>query len=33
MPWPEVRAVATDDELRAMYAYLHSLSAVEGPAK
>lgn len=33
MPWPEVRAVATDDELRAMYAYLHSLPPVEGPAK
>jgi hypothetical protein len=33
MPWPEVRAVATDDELRAMYAYLHSLPLVEGPAK
>jgi hypothetical protein len=33
MPWPEVRAVATDDELRAMYAYLHNLPPVEGPAK
>lgn len=33
MPWPEVRAAATDDELRAMYAYLHSLPPVEGPAK
>jgi len=31
MPWPEFRAVATDDELRAMYAYLHSLPAVDGP--
>jgi len=33
MPWPEVRAVTTDDELKAMYAYLHSLPPVEGPAK
>jgi len=33
MPWPEVRAVATDDELKAMYAYLHSLPPVEGPAQ
>jgi cytochrome c553 len=33
MPWPMVRAVATDDELKAMYAYLHSLPPVEGPAK
>jgi cytochrome c553 len=33
MPWSEVRADATDDELKAMYAYLHSLPPVEGPAK
>lgn len=33
MPWPEVRAVATDEELKAIYAYLHSLPPVEGPAK
>ncbi len=33
MPWPEVRAAATDDELKAIYAYLHSLPPVEGPAK
>ncbi len=25
MPWPMVRAVATNDELKAIYAYLHSL--------
>ena len=31
MPWPMVRAVATDDELKAMYAYLHSLPVVESP--
>jgi cytochrome c553 len=33
MPWPMVRASTTDEELRAMYAYLHSLPPVEGPAK
>jgi cytochrome c553 len=33
MPWPMVRAATTDDELKAMYAYLHSLPPVEGPAK
>jgi len=29
MPWPMVRAVGTDDELKAMYAYLHSLPVVD----
>jgi mono/diheme cytochrome c family protein len=33
MPWPMVRASATDDELKAMYAYLHNLPFVEGPAR
>lgn len=33
MPWPTVRAATTDDELKAIYAYLHSLSPVAGPAK
>ena len=33
MPWPEFRAAATDDELRAMYAYLSGLPLVEGPAR
>ncbi len=33
MPWPEVRAATTDDELKAIYAYLHSLPPLEGPAK
>jgi mono/diheme cytochrome c family protein len=33
MNWPMVRAVTTDDELKAMYAYLHSLQPIEGPAK
>ncbi len=33
MPWPMVRAATTDDELKAMYAYLHSLPPVEGRAK
>jgi mono/diheme cytochrome c family protein len=31
MPWPVVRAAATDAELKAMYDYLHSLPPVEGP--
>jgi cytochrome c553 len=33
MPWTEFQAATTDDELKAMYAYLHSLPSVEGPAK
>ncbi len=33
MPWPTVRAVTTDDELKAMYAYLHSLPPVDSPTK
>lgn len=33
MPWPMVRAATTDDELKAMYAYLHSLPAAESPTK
>jgi cytochrome c553 len=33
MPWSTVRAAATDDELKAMYAYLHSLSPTGGPAQ
>ncbi len=31
MPWQMVRAVTTDDELKAMYTYLHSLPTVENP--
>ena len=33
MPWKDVSAFASDDDLKAMYAYLHSLPPVEGPAK
>jgi mono/diheme cytochrome c family protein len=33
MPWPMVRAVTTDDELKDIYAYLHSLQLVESPTK
>ncbi|MBP7694147.1 MAG: c-type cytochrome [Anaerolineales bacterium] len=33
MPWPSVRAATTDDELKAIYAYLISLPFVEGPAR
>ena len=31
MPWPMVRAVTTDADLEAIYAYLHSLPPVESP--
>jgi mono/diheme cytochrome c family protein len=31
MPWIRMRAVVTNDELKAIYTYLHSLSPVEGP--
>jgi hypothetical protein len=33
MPWPIVRAATTDEQLKAIYAYLHSLPLVEGPAR
>ncbi len=33
MPWSGVRAATTDDELKAMYAYLRSLPPAEGPAR
>lgn len=33
MPWQTVRAATTDDELKAMYAYLHSLPPMESPAR
>ena len=33
MPWPTVRAVTTDDELKAMYVYLHSLPPVDSSTK
>lgn len=33
MPWPAVRAATTDDELKAIYAYLKNLPPVDGPAK
>lgn len=33
MPWDEFRAAASDDELKAMYAYLHSLPPAESPPK
>ena len=33
MPWPMVRVSTTDDELKAMYSYLHSLPPVESPTK
>ena len=33
MPWLEVRESTTDDELKAIYAYLHSLPPVENPVR
>jgi hypothetical protein len=30
MPWPVVRAVTSDDDLKAMYTYLHNLPPVQG---
>lgn len=33
MNWPMVRAVTTDDELKAMYAYLHGLPVKNTPSK
>jgi hypothetical protein len=30
MPWPVVRAVTSDDDLKAMYNYLHNLPPVQG---
>ena len=33
MPWPMIRAVTTDDELKAMYAYLRSLAVIESPIR
>ena len=33
MPWPTVRAVASDADLHDMYTYLHSLPAVASPVK
>jgi hypothetical protein len=31
MPWQMVRAATTDDELRAMFSYLHALPPLESP--
>jgi mono/diheme cytochrome c family protein len=33
MPWQAVRAATTDDELRAMFSYLHSLPPLESPTQ
>lgn len=33
MPWTEFRAAATDDELKSMYTYLHSLPPLESPTR
>jgi mono/diheme cytochrome c family protein len=31
MPWRQISAFASDADLKAMYAYLHSLTPIEGP--
>jgi len=33
MPWKEISAFATDDDLKAIYAYLHGLTPIERPAQ
>ena len=33
MPWQAVRAATTDDELKAMFAYLHTLPPLESPTQ
>ena len=33
MPWPMVRAATTNDDLKAMFAYLHGLPSMESPSK
>ena len=33
MPWPTVRAVASDDDLKDMYAYLHNLPLEQSPTR
>jgi hypothetical protein len=33
MPWQMVRAATTDDELRTMYLYLHSLPALDNTSQ
>lgn len=33
MPWTEFRAATTDDELKAMYTYLHTLPPLESPTQ
>lgn len=33
MPWKEIRSFASDDDLQALFIYLHSLPPVEGPVK
>jgi hypothetical protein len=33
MPWPMVRAVASDEEMKAMYAYLHGLTPLDSPTQ
>jgi hypothetical protein len=33
MPWKAISAFASDDDLAAIYTYLHGLAPMEGPTK
>jgi mono/diheme cytochrome c family protein len=33
MPWKEISAFASDEDLKAMYTYLHGLTPIEGPTR
>lgn len=33
MPWKDIAAFASDDDLKAMYTYLHGLTPIESPKK
>jgi mono/diheme cytochrome c family protein len=33
MPWKNISTFASDEDLKAMYAYLHGLTPIEGPTK
>ena len=33
MPWKAISTFASDEDLKAIYAYLHGLTPIEGPTK
>ena len=33
MPWKQLSGFASDEDLRAIYTYLHNLTPLEGPTK